>query len=194
MMNGHKNIRGEYVKHIKKMLVLSGIDSTVAANGASSIMKLETELAAHSRKLAELRDPLKNYNKMPLTQFNKLTPGVDWSSVLTALSVSNADSVIIGQPEFYGALNGTIKKFPLSDWKLYLRWNLINAYAPYLNKSIDDENFYFKATILNGVKERKPRWKTVVETTDGYLGELMGEVYVDEYLPKGTKEKIAGDR
>ena len=185
-----KNIRSEYVKHIQKMLVLSGIDSTVATNGASSIMKLETELAAHSRKLADLRDPLKNYNKMPLTQFNKLTPGIDWSSVLPELSVSNADTVIIGQPEFYSALNGTIKKFPLSDWKLYLRWNLIDAYAPYLNKSIDDENFYFNSTILNGVKERKPRWKTVVETTDGYLGELIGQVYVEEYLPKGTKEKL----
>ena len=185
-----KNIRNEYIKHIRKMLVLSGVDSTTASNGASSIMQLETELAGHSRKLADLRDPLKNYNKMPLTQFNKLTPGVDWSSVLTALRISDADTVIIGQPEFYSALNATIKKFPLSDWKLYLRWNLIDAYAPYLNKSIDDENFYFNSTILNGVKERKPRWKTVVETTDAHLGELIGEVYVDEYLPKGTKEKL----
>jgi putative endopeptidase len=170
------------------MLVLSGVDSTTASNGASSIMQLETELAGHSRKLADLRDPLKNYNKMPLTQFNKLTPGVDWSSVLAALRISDADTVIIGQPEFYSALNETIKKFPLSDWKLYLRWNLIDAYAPYLNKSIDDENFYFNSTILNGVKERKPRWKTVVETTDAHLGELIGEVYVDEYLPKAQKK------
>jgi putative endopeptidase len=139
-----KTIRSEYVKHIRKMLALSGVDSAVAANGAASIMKLETALAAHSRKLADLRDPLKNYNKMPLTQFNKLTPGVDWSNVLTALNVSNADTVIIGQPEFYSALNGTIKKFPLSDWKLYLRWNLINAYASYLNKNIDDEEFLFQ--------------------------------------------------
>jgi putative endopeptidase len=30
----------------------------------------------------------------------------------------------------------------------------------------------------------------VVENTDGSLGELIGQVYVKEYLPKGTKEKL----
>jgi putative endopeptidase len=29
-----------------------------------------------------------------------------------------------------------------------------------------------------------------VQETDGSLGELMGQIYVDEYLPKGTKEKL----
>jgi len=29
-----------------------------------------------------------------------------------------------------------------------------------------------------------------VEKTDGLLGELIGQVYVNEYLPKGTKEKL----
>jgi putative endopeptidase len=43
---------------------------------------------------------------------------------------------------------------------------------------------------LRGVKEPKPRWKRVVQQTDGSLGELIGQVYVDEYLPKGTKEKL----
>lgn len=40
------------------------------------------------------------------------------------------------------------------------------------------------------MQEPKPRWKRVVEQTDGSLGELIGQVYVDEYLPKGTKEKL----
>ena len=29
---------------------------------------------------------------------------------------------------------------------------------------------------------QKPRWKRIVEQTDGSLGELIGQVYVDEYL------------
>src|SRR5207237_1022362 len=99
-------------------------------------------------------------------------------------------TVVVGQPEFYKALNSTLKKFSISDWKYYLQWNLLDAYASYLNKAIDDENFYFYSTVLNGVGERKPRWKTIVEETDNYLGELIGQVYVTEYLPKGTKEKL----
>ena len=52
------------------------------------------------------------------------------------------------------------------------------------------EQFNFYSSTLRGVKEPKPRWKRVVENTDGYLGELVGQVYVKEYLPKGTKEKL----
>jgi putative endopeptidase len=40
------------------------------------------------------------------------------------------------------------------------------------------------------VKEQKPRWKRITEGTDASLGDLIGQVYVEEYLPKGTKEKL----
>src|SRR5258708_35772562 len=52
------------------------------------------------------------------------------------------------------------------------------------------ESFNFYATVLRGVPEPKPRWKRTVELTNGSLGELIGQVYVAEYLPKGTKEKL----
>jgi putative endopeptidase len=52
------------------------------------------------------------------------------------------------------------------------------------------ESFDFYSKILDGVEEPKPRWKRVVENTDRLLGELVGQVYVKEYLPKGTKEKL----
>lgn len=185
-----KKIRSEYVKHVQKIFTLTGTDSAAASAYAAAIMNIETELASHSRKLAALRDPQKNYNKMPVAQFNKLTPDANWNNVFPALNISSADTVIVGQPEFYTALNSTLKKYPVNEWKAYLKWNLFDTYAGYLNKAIGDENFYFYSTVLSGVAERKPRWKDVVETTDGYLGELIGQVYVDEYLPKGTREKL----
>jgi putative endopeptidase len=43
---------------------------------------------------------------------------------------------------------------------------------------------------MNGVKEQKPRWKRIVEQTDGSLGELIGQVYIKDYLPAGSKEKL----
>ena len=52
------------------------------------------------------------------------------------------------------------------------------------------QDFDFYSKTLRGIQEPKPRWKRVVENTDGSLGELIGQVYVKEYLPKGTKEKL----
>jgi putative endopeptidase len=64
----------------------------------------------------------------------------------------------------------------------------VNSYAAYLSSPLDNQNFAFYGTILSGQKEQKPRWKRVVEQTDGSLGELVGQVYVSEYCPKGTKK------
>jgi putative endopeptidase len=43
---------------------------------------------------------------------------------------------------------------------------------------------------MSGTKSQKPRYKRIVEQTDGALGELVGQIYVANYLPKGTKEKL----
>ena len=185
-----ENIRKEYVLHVKKMLQLVGENSEIATKNSAAIMKLETELAKSSRKLEALRDPLKNYNKMSVSQLNALTPNVNWNTTFKDLGIAKADSLIVGQPEFYKALNGMLKSYSIDDWKTYLKWNVLNTYASYLSKDIETQNFYFYSTVMSGIKQQKPRWKRVVQQTDNSLGELIGQVYVDEYLPKGSKEKL----
>lgn len=184
------NIRTEYVKHVQKMMELSGENATVASKNATSIMKLETDLAKASRKMEDLRNPMKNYNKMAVSQLNSLTPNMNWNVILKDFGIAKADTVIVGQPEFYKALNGMIKSYSIEDWKTYLKWNVVNSFAAYLDKDIENQNFKFYSTIMTGVKQQRPRWKNVVEQTNNSLGELIGEVYVDEYLPKGSKEKL----
>ena len=185
-----KNIRKEYESHLKAMMQFMGENKETATKSASLIMKLETDLAQASRKLEALRDPLGNYNKMSVVQFNKTTPNILWTNLLKTLGVKNVDSVIVGQPEFYTSLNSLVKKYTISEWKTYLKWDLINSYSSFLNKEIRNQNFKFFATVMNGVKEQKPRWEGVVDQTDGALGDLIGQVYVAEYLPKGSKEKL----
>ncbi|MES2627597.1 MAG: M13 family metallopeptidase [Bacteroidota bacterium] len=184
------NIRKEYALHLKAMFAYLGKDAQTAASAAASILKLENAFAAASRKMEDLRDPYKNYNKKSVAELGTITPLIDWKDVFTTYGINNIDSVVVGQPEFFTALDNQIKSTPLADWKAYLEWQVLNTYANYLNKGIEDQNFYFFSTVIDGVKERKPRWKDVVENTDGALGELIGQVYVDEYLPKGTKEKL----
>lgn len=185
-----KKIRAEYPKHIARIFELTGENKEKSSTNAALILKIETELAKNSRKLEALRDPIKNYNKMSVDALNKITPNINWKSMFVNLNIKNADTVIVGQPEFFKALNSTLKNYSIEDWKTYLKWDLLNTYASYLNKDIENQNFYFFSTVMNGIKEQKPRWKRVVEQTDGSLGELIGQVYVDEYLPKGTKEKL----
>ena len=184
------NIRNEYVKHLQAMAELSGYSKEVATQNAAIIMKMETEMAKNSRKLEALRDPIKNYNKMSIEAFSKATPNIDWKSFTTSMNIKNVDSLIVGQPEFYKAMNQMIKSYSIENWKTYLEWQLMDSYASYLPSKFEKQNFYFFSTVMSGVKEQKPRWKRIVGQTDGALGELIGQIYIKDYLPKGSKEKL----
>ena len=183
-------IRRKFVEHMKNMFVIMGYDEAGAAKAASATMKLETAIAKTSRKIEDTRDPLKNYNKLSFKQLTDRTPAISWSTFTSAVGLANVDSVIVGQPEFITALDGYLKSFPLDDWKNYLKIHLISDLASGLDDRTYLESFNFYGKALSGIEEPKPRWKRVVEQTDGYLGELIGQVYVKEYLPDGTKEKL----
>ncbi|MCX6133041.1 MAG: M13 family metallopeptidase [Ignavibacteriales bacterium] len=187
---GAVKIRQKFVEHLNNMFVILGYDNARAKMAAGSLMKLETSLAKAARKREDTRDPIKNYNKMSFKQLASSTPGLDWAVFMAGSGLQNVDTVIVGQPEFLTALNGTLKTVPLADWKNYLKYHLVRGLARYMDDKTYLEAFSFYSTTLRGVKEPKPRWKRVVEQSDGSLGELIGQVYVDEYLPKGTKEKL----
>jgi putative endopeptidase len=183
-------VRQEFVKHLNNIFKILGYDDTKAKQAAENLMKLETSIAKTSRKLEDTRDPFKNYNKVSFKQLTDNTPTFNWKIFIENTGLKNVDTVLIGQPEFITALNGYLETFHLEDWKNYLKYNLISNLSFYLDNKTSLESFNFYYTVINGVKEPKPRWKRVVAQTDGSLGELIGQVYVDEYLPKGTKEKL----
>ena len=68
-------------------------------------------------------------------------------------------------------------------------WNIINHYASYVSRAFDDENFHFNGTVLNGVPEMEPRWKRVLEATDGMVGEALGQLYVAKAFPPEAKAR-----
>lgn len=184
------NIRNEYQKHIANIFILAGENQNNASQKTKAVFQIETALAKASRKLADTRDPYKNYNKMSVAQVSKLSKNISFENILSIYGLKKVDSIIVGQPEFVSALGESLTKFTIADWQAYLTWNVINNYAAYLNKDFETANFNFYSKTMSGTKSQKPRYKRIVEQTDGALGELVGQIYVANYLPKGTKEKL----
>jgi putative endopeptidase len=183
-------VRQKFITHLENMFSIMGYTADKAKTAAAKFMKLETAIAKTSRKREDTRDPWLNYNKMTYKQLTESTPNIDWKIFMDGVGLHSVDSVIVCQPEFLKAINGYLKSFAIDDWKDYLKYHLIKNLARYMDDKTYLEFFNFYSSTLRGVKEPKPRWKRVVEQTDGMLGELIGQVYVDEYLPKGTKEKL----
>lgn len=183
-------VREAFVKYAANMFKIMGYDEARAVKAATNIMKLETEMARTSRKREDTRDPIKNYNKMSYDKFCSLMPNFNWQVFFTGTGLPKIDTVIVGQPEFLTAMNGYLKSFSIDDWKDYLKLHYIAHLTSYLDDKTYMTAFDFYGKVLSGVTEPKPRWKRSVEETDDALGELIGQVYVTDYLPKGTKEKL----
>lgn len=183
-------IRDKFIQHVSHVFMIMGYDSSRSAMAAKNLMKLETAMASVSRKREDTRDPIKNYNKMPVAQLFKLTPNWNWVAFMDEIGLKNVDTVIVGQPEFLKGWNGCLNTFSVDNWKDYLKFHLLHGLSGYLDDNTYREFFNFYATTLRGIPEPRPRWKRVTDQTNNSLGELIGQVYVEEYLPKGTKEKL----
>ncbi|HEX8507487.1 MAG TPA: M13 family metallopeptidase [Hymenobacter sp.] len=184
-----KNIRREYLAHVANTFKLLGQDAATAKANAARVMTLETALAKSSRKLEALRDPYANYNKMTVAQLNKLTPGLDWKTWFGQMGVANADTVIVGQPEYYQTVSQLLKTKPLDDWKAYLSWHVAREFAPTLSRPFVDENFHFYGTVLRGAKAMRPRWKRVLDMQENALGDALGQLFVKEYFKPEAKAR-----
>ncbi|TMI79475.1 MAG: M13 family metallopeptidase, partial [Bacteroidetes bacterium] len=147
-----------------------------------------TRLAKSSRKLAALRDPEKNYNKISLEALNKLATDLNWPFYLQKIGVNKLDYAIVGQPEFFTTLDHELVNTPLGDWKNYLRFQLVRASANYLDKTTYANYFDYRKT-LSGATEQRPRWKRVLDAEEGAMGEALGQLFVKEYFNENAKKR-----
>jgi putative endopeptidase len=187
---GAKNdsIRAQYEKHIALILKLAGDSATLAPQHAASILKLETRLAKESRRLEALRDPQKNYNKLTIKGLQALTPTMVWSDLFKKMNLS-ADTVIVGQPEFFKAVEVVLKNTPIEDWKNYLRWQLLMQLSDRLPNAFEEADFNFFDKVLSGKKAMKPRWKRVLAAQEKVLGDALGQLFVKNCFNDTAKQR-----
>ena len=182
--------REDYRQHITKMFTLLGEKPTDAEAHAAKVLELETALAKASRTRVDLRDPNANYNKFGTKAFATTNAASAWLQYFDTSGVGKVRDVIVGQPEFFTALDRMLKERPLDDWKVYLRWHLLRATAPYLHSAAEQENFAFYGTKLRGQPEPEPRWQRAARVIDGSIGEALGGLYVEKYFPPEARARM----
>lgn len=188
---GVARIRAEYVAHLARTLQLLGRDEADAKAAAARVMAFETALAKASRKREALRDPQRNYNKLALDAVTAtLTPRIAWGEEFAAWKLQ-PQAVIVGQPEFFAALDGLLGETPVPVLQDYLRVRLLDRYGDTLGKAFDDEVFRFHGQVLSGQQEQRPRWKRVLDDEGAAMGMVLGRIFVKDYFPEAAKQRYA---
>ncbi len=182
------NIRAAYLKHIETMFELAGLSNGKQA--PKVILELETAIAKAHRTRVENRDSEKRYNKYLVSDLPKLTDKINWSHLLKAIKFSDQTELIINQPDFVQAFGELIESASLDDWKIYMTWQILNGSANFLTAALDEADFNFYGTVLNGQEEQLPRWKRGVNTVNRNLGEIIGKVYVSRHFKPEAKVRM----
>lgn len=182
-------LRESYLAHVERMFTLAGESKEGSKNRAATVLRMETELAKTSRSRTELRDDEKNYNRMLVNELDKSFPTLSLSTFLNVASVSASDYVVIGQPEFFGRLDGLLSSEPIENIRTYLRWVVLHGFAPFLHSEVDAEDFSFFHKELLGQEEPEARWKRTTKIIDALLGEALGALYVERHFPPEAKER-----
>lgn len=183
-----KKVQTAFKNYLVKIFEKLGTKKALATEDVYEIYNLETKLASASRKLADLRDPYKNYNKMSIAQIQAITPNINWNKYLNILGIKNLDSVVVGQPEFYTALNNELKNTPLKVWKNYMKYNYVADFASYLDDSTYMDKFIYSSS-MSGALEPRPRWKRVLDVQESAMGEALGQLFVKEYFNETAKKR-----
>ena len=181
-------VQKKYIQYITKLLTINGMDSEEAQKTAVNIYNLEYELASVSMNSTESRDIQKQYNPFDLKGLSTLAPSINWEGYFSKMGIENVDTFIVMQPKFIQKMEEILSKNDVAIWKNYLTYKTLAKNTSYLNAEMVQASFNFYGKQLSGTTEMRARWKRVLSSTNSYVGEAIGKLYVDAVFPPEAKE------
>ena len=184
----HVTLRKEFKTYIADLLAEIGLADPVAA--AEIVYLVEYSLAQHQWTKTENRDPNKTYNKKTTEELQTMMSSFDWSEYAKGSGLDTVDSVVVRQPSYFQAIGKLSTGGNVAAIKTYMRFRVIDAYADSLSEKLEKRHFDFHQTAMSGVAEQKPHWKRAVDITGSVLGELVGQLYVEEHFSAKAKTRM----
>ena len=190
----YSEIRTKFVEHIDRLAQLTDLEEHTGFSSsdlAAHVLSLETDMASHHWDRVAVRDAQKTYNPVTRAELVELTEGFDVDAWLDALGVdSSVDHFIVGQPSAVTGDTDVWAQSDLEGLKAWMIYRILNSRIGALPEAVVDEHFDFFSRTLSGTPQIRERWKRGVSLVEGYLGEVVGKLYVEKYFPPESKDAI----
>jgi putative endopeptidase len=184
------DLRRRYLEHLQKTFQLLGETPPQAIDHAKTVMDLETSLAKVSLDIVKRRDPANLNHRLSLQEVRALSPAFSWDQYFQNVNAPQTDHYLVMTPEFFKGVDQLIATVPLESWKIYLRWQLVNASSSLLSQPFVDEKFDFFGRTLTGQKAQRARWRRCVQSVDRDLDEALGQEYVARAFAGDSKQRM----
>ncbi len=180
--------RAAYEAHIARMLTLANIPNAPAK--ARAVVALETQIAERHWPAERRRERAQTYNKRTRAQVLAIAPNFPWEAGFETAGLGAVRDFVVAELDAMRPLADLVMATPVDTWRSYLAYHYLHNSAHILPTPIDDENFAFHGTTLNGQPQQRERWKRAVDALDGALGEAVGEIYVSRHFQESAKRQM----
>jgi endothelin-converting enzyme/putative endopeptidase len=177
-----------YLEYVTNVFTQAGYEG--GADRAERLLALETRLAEVMWTKEENRDWSKRYNPMNMDELNEMAPQINWALGFETAQIPVDSQFLVSQPSFFESTGKIFAETSLATWKDYLTFQTISAFAPVLGDQFAELNFNFFRKGLSGVAEQEPRWKRAVDSVNGNMGELLGQLYIEKYFQSESKVRM----
>jgi len=199
-------IRARYKDYLAFVLGKAGYQDPESA--AEAVYAFEHQVAELEWDRTALRNRDITYNKLTRDEVLALAPQFPAARLLEAARFGEVSEFLFAQipptaeeVEEYGltaetlagigggtpAMMKLLTETPLATVKAFMAARFLSAHASVLPREIDNANFAFYGTFLQGQEEQRPRWKRAIAAAEGQLGEQLGAIYVERYFPPESK-------
>ena len=181
----------EAIKSLNKdFLKMVGYNDADAERMMQAEWEIEHKIGVKTLNQVAQRNPMLRIHIMTWDQLLLDFKGIDWVAYRDAMGLpTDIDTVNVSQLEPLHVVEDILANTSIDDLKAYMELHVIKAFSGYLSDDFTDRVFEANKTIT-GVQEQKPRWKRAVSEISGSLGETVGKLYVKEYFPETSKQRV----
>lgn len=188
----NKDVREAYQKLIESQMINAGYSKKDAKRIVKNVMKVETLLADSTWTREESRNIPAMYNPRTIAQVKQMYPNIPWDRFfIETMGIETPEQVIVTNINTVKQADNLYNSLTDREKKDYYLWEYVSGAAPYLSDDFSNASFEF-SKVMSGVQEQRPRWKRALGTTEGFLGEAIGKLYVEQYFPQSSKEYMEG--
>ena len=174
----------------KDYLKMVGYSDADAERMMEAAWAIEYRIGIKTLNQVDRRDPLKTTHIMPWEQMLNDFKGIDWIAYRDALGMpKDIDIVDVSQLEPLHEVEKVLAETSVEDLKAYMEIKVVKAYSRFLSDAFTDRAFEASRSI-SGVQQQEPRWKRAVGVINSELEETIGKLYVAEYFPETSKQRV----
>ncbi|MFN6936177.1 MAG: M13 family peptidase, partial [Tsuneonella sp.] len=200
-------IQTKYREYLAFLLGQAGYSD--AAGMAQKVYAFEDQIARTvSWDRATRRNRDLTYNALSPAELAALDPAFPLGAYLNASGYDKTDRFIVGDlppgearvaelgidaatvAKIGGgtpAMMALLRATPIDVLEAWTVKSFLDSNASVLPTTIDEANFAFRGTVLNGTPEQRARWKRAIGEAESLIGERVGAAYAARYFPPANK-------